>query len=162
MFTYLGLLVQLCCGWGGTMETNIIGMCGECSPCMDHFWVCHSSRWRVLPGSTLLRHQGALQWYCLKRALPFVHFTGLSCSGSWLFCKGTDSVGHVFCAPPWCEQLRRLGAWRVHCPRWVVCLNHLPGPSCSVSQVCCESTLSGVMCVSSGELISGCDPPGQC
>ena len=25
-----------------------------------------------------------------------------------------------------------------------------------------ESTVSGVLCVSSGELISGCDPPGRC
>ena len=39
---------------------------------------------------------------------------------------------------------------------------HLPGPSHSVSWVCSGSTISGVPCVSSGELISGCDPPGGC
>ena len=39
---------------------------------------------------------------------------------------------------------------------------HLPGPSCLVSWVCNESTVSGVPCVSSGELISDCDPPGGC
>ena len=39
---------------------------------------------------------------------------------------------------------------------------HLPIPSHSVSRVCHESTLSGVSCVSSGELISGCNPPGRC
>ena len=33
--TYLGSLVQLCCGEGGTLQTNITGMCGECSQCMD-------------------------------------------------------------------------------------------------------------------------------
>ena len=40
-----------------------------------------------------------------------------------------------------------------------------PRPSCSISWVCHESTISGVLCVSSGELISSCDdifPPGRC
>ena len=46
--------------------------------------------------------------------------------------------------------------------RWVVHLDHLPGPSCSVSWVHSKSTVSGVQCVSSGELISGCNPPGRC
>ena len=32
----------------------------------------------------------------------------------------------------------------------------------SVSQVHCKSTISGVPCVSSRKLISGCDPPGRC
>ena len=31
-----------------------------------------------------------------------------------------------------------------------MCLNHLPGPSCLVSRVRCESTISGVRYVSSG------------
>ena len=34
--TYLGSLIQLCYGEGGTLQTNIIGVCGECSQCMDH------------------------------------------------------------------------------------------------------------------------------
>ena len=36
MVTYLGSLVQLCCGEGGTLQTNITGVCGECLQCMDH------------------------------------------------------------------------------------------------------------------------------
>ena len=32
---YLGSLVQLCCGEGGTLQTNITVVCGECSQCMD-------------------------------------------------------------------------------------------------------------------------------
>ena len=36
MDTYLGSLVQLYCGEGGTLQTNITGVCGECSQCMDH------------------------------------------------------------------------------------------------------------------------------
>ena len=33
MVSYLGSLVQLCCGEGGTLQTNITGMCGDCTQC---------------------------------------------------------------------------------------------------------------------------------
>ena len=33
---YLGPLVQLCCEEGGTLQTNITGMCGECSQYLGH------------------------------------------------------------------------------------------------------------------------------
>ena len=36
MVTYLDSLIQLCCEKGGTLQTNIAGVCGECSQCMDH------------------------------------------------------------------------------------------------------------------------------
>ena len=39
---------------------------------------------------------------------------------------------------------------------------HLPCPSRLVSWVRSGSAVSGVPCISSGELISGCDPPGVC
>ena len=39
---------------------------------------------------------------------------------------------------------------------------HLPSPSPSVSWVRHKNAISGVPCVSSGELISDCDPPGRC
>ena len=61
---------------------------------------------------------------------------------------------------------------QVHSPRWAVSLAtslfpaprsyHLPVPSPSVSWVHRESAVSGVPCVSSGELISDCHPPGGC
>ena len=93
---------------------------------------------------------GALQGSCPKQALHFMHFPGLSCSssGSRVLHKGTDLVGHAFCALPRSKQLRLPGSWQVHCPRWAVHLNHLPGPR--------------RLCVSSGELISDCDTPGRC
>ena len=127
-------------------------------------WVCPNSLHHVLFGSTLLRLQVVLQGYCPNWALPFVHFPLLNClgSGSQVLRKGTDSVGHVFCALPRSGQLRRPGAWWAHCPRWAMHLNHLPDPGCLVSQVHCESTDSGVPCISSGELSSGCDLPGRC
>ena len=40
-------------------------------------------------------------------ALIFMHFPGLSCSGSgsWVLYKGADLVGPVFCTHPRSEQL---------------------------------------------------------
>ena len=117
----------------------------------------------VLSQSTLLRLQVALQGNCLRWALGCVHFLCLSHSGSgsWVLHKGTDSVGPVFCALPRSEQLRRPGACRAHTP-CVGASYHLPCPSCSVSWVHSGSAISGVLCVSSVELISGCDPLGGC
>ena len=115
-------------------------------------WVCPCSRC-VLSLSTLLRLQVALQgagWSC-------VHFPRLSCSFRF---SGTP-------------QRRRL-SWG--------CILCLPGSSSSGNQELDERTLfrcsvtsplpspslsfrharSGEPCVSSAELISGCDPPGGC
>ena len=36
MVTYLGSLVQLCCGEGGILQANITGMCGEHLQCLGH------------------------------------------------------------------------------------------------------------------------------
>ena len=126
MVTYLGSLVQLCCGEGGTLQKNITGLCGECLQCLGHtacapppslLTAC------VLSWSILLRLQVALQGNCLKRALGCVHFPGLSCSGSGsrVLHKGTDSVGPVFCALPRSEQLRQPGAWWARSPQVAWC-----------------------------------------
>ena len=76
-------------------------------------WVCPSSWWHVLSRSILLRLQVAVQGYCPKQALLFVHFQHLSYSdsGSQVLCKGTDSVGPAFFALLRFEQLRQPGAW---------------------------------------------------
>ena len=151
--------------WGGRNTANKYHwhVCGVLAVHGPH-WVCPSSWQHVLSWATLLRFQVAQQGHCPKQTLCFVHFQGLSCSGSgaWVLHRSTDSVGYVFCALPMSQQLRQPAAWRAHCPKWAVHLNQLPGPRCLVSQVCHESTVSGVLCVSSGELISGCDPPGGC
>ena len=124
---------------------------------LPHFTLC------VLSQSTLLRFQVALQGNFPKQAVGFMHFPDLSCSssGSQVLRKGTDSVGPAFCALPRSKQLRRPGAWQAHCTRWFVHLKHLPSHSPSDSWVLCKSAISDVPCVSSGELISGCDPPGR-
>ena len=40
--TYLGSLYQLCCGEGGTLRTNITGICGECLRCVGHTGFAHT------------------------------------------------------------------------------------------------------------------------
>ena len=117
-----------------------------------------------LSQSTLLRLQVALQGNCLKQALGCVHFPGLSRSGLGfqVLHKGTDSVGPAFCALFRSKQLRQPGTWQVHYPRWSGASYHLPSRSRLVSWVCNRSAVSGVLCVSSGELISGCDPSSEC
>ena len=98
-----GHLLRLTCSvvlWGGRDIANkhhwhVLGVFTVYGP----HWVCPSSRWRVLPGSTLLRLQGALQEHCPRQALCFLHFPGLSHSGSRVLHKGTDSVGPAFLCP---------------------------------------------------------------
>ena len=118
----------------------------------------------VLSRSTLLKLQVVLQGYCLKLALGCVHFPGLSGSGSGsqVLPKCTDLVGPAFCALPRSKKLRQPGTWQVHYPRWSGASYHLPSRSRLVSWVCNRSAVSGVLCVSSGELISGCDPSSEC
>ena len=48
------------------------------------------------------------------------------------------------------------------CPQLKAATYCLPHPCCSVFWVYSGCAFSGVPCVSSGELISGCDPPGRC
>ena len=105
--TYLGSLVQLCCGEGGTLQTNITDLCGGVFALYGPHWVCPSLWWYVLSGSTLLRLQVALQGNSPKRTLHSVHFPGLSCSGLGyrVFHKGIDSFGPAFCALSRSEQL---------------------------------------------------------
>ena len=104
---------------------------------------------RVLSRCTLLRLQIALQGCCPEQTHHFMHFPGLSHSGSGsrVLHKGTDLVGCAFCAFPRFEQLRQPAALRAHCLRRSVHLNHLPSPGRSVSQVHCESTVLGVPCL---------------
>jgi len=96
---------------------------------------------------------GCSTWNWLRPALGWVHFPGLSCSGSGsqVLHKGADLIGPVFCALPQSEQLRWPGSWQAA----TYCLLH---PSHSVFWVYNQHTFSGVLCISSGELISGSEP----
>ena len=116
------------------------------------------------PLSQLLGFLGVQQEHHPKWGLRFMHFPGLSHSGSAsrVIHKGTDSAVHVFCALPRSKQLSRAGAWQEPFPQVGIVSYHLHGPSPSISWVCSRHAFSVVACVSSGELISGYDPPGGC
>ena len=143
-------------GRGGRCKQSSLACVGSARSVWATLGLPHS-RWRVLPGSTLLRLQGTLPGHCPKWALRFAYFPGLSCSGSRELRKGRLGWLCIWCP----SQVRAAKRRPDESPRWTVCLNHLLGPGCWVSWRCHESTVSSVCCVSSGWLISGCDPPWQ-
>ena len=93
MAPYLDSLVQLCCGEGGTLQTNITGMCGECSQCMDytgfapaHSGVCFPSL--HCSGSAGILSKAGPAFYTLPRSkllrfrflgTPQMHRLGWAC-----------------------------------------------------------------------------------
>ena len=52
MVTYLGSLVEWCCGEGGILQTNITGVCGEGSQCLGHTGFVPTHGMCVFPGYT--------------------------------------------------------------------------------------------------------------
>ena len=95
-----------------------------------------------------------------------------------------DPVPHAL---PKSKPLRFSGTLQGHRPNWacILCLSQVRAAQATrclvsaLSQVGCasespplsqplsfpvhrKSTISGVPCVSSGDLVSGCDPPGRC
>ena len=99
---FLGSLVQLCCGDGGMLQTNITGVCGECSQCLGHTGFAPSHGGVCAFPVYTAQALGCSAGNCLKRALGFMNFPGLSHSGSGtqVLLKGTDSVGPAFCDFP--------------------------------------------------------------
>ena len=104
--TFLDSLVQSCCGEGGTLQTNITGVCEERSQCFSRtaFAPCSLCAFTVYTSQAL----GCFAGNCLRRVLGCMYFPGLShsVSGSRVLHKGADSVGSAFCALPRFEQLR--------------------------------------------------------
>ena len=150
--TYLGSLFQLCCGEGGTLQTNITGVCGECSQCLGHIGFAPTHGMCAFPVYTA-QAPGCSAGELSKagpglRALPrskplrfrflgtpqrrLVPFPGQSSSG--------DQVLGECTLPSWAVRLitSLVPATRFH--------------GCT----------AGALCVFSGELISGCGPPGGC
>ena len=104
---HLFRLICLVVLWGGRGTANkyhwhVWGVLAVDGP----HWVCHSPRRRVLPGSTLLRLQGALQGHCPKWALHFMQFPGLSTPVLMCSTGAQTQMGCGFCAFPRSEQLR--------------------------------------------------------
>ena len=100
---------------------------------------------------------------CLKQTLGCMHFPGLSHSGSgaWVLHKGADSVGPAFCALTGPSSSGDQVAWLALSPQVCGASYHIPIPAARCPG-CAAGISAGVPCVSSGELISGCDTPGGC
>ena len=73
--------------------------------------VCHSPRRCVLPVSTLLRLQDALQGHTPKWALHFVHCPGQSHSGLGCSARAQTQIGCGFCVFPRSKLLKKPGTW---------------------------------------------------
>ena len=169
--TYLGSLVQLCCGEGGTLQTNITGMCRESSQCLGQTGFAPAHGVCAFPVYTA-QAPGCSAGE-LSKAGSGLHAPPRSKPLRFRF-SGTPQRHRLGWACVLCtsrsKQLRWPGAWWVHSPQVVVVVvvvvwvasYLLLCPSCSFSWVCSRSTMSGVPYVSSGELISDCDPPGRC
>ena len=142
--------------WGGTLGTNIRGVCGECAQCLSHAGFAPALRACAFIYTAQAPDCSAGN--CLVACTSRLSHSG---SGSRGLHKGADPGGPACCALPRSEQLRRPGAWRAHSPQVGGASYHLPDPSCSVLGVQ-RARVSGVLPVSSGQLISGCEPPGRC
>ena len=165
MVTYLGSLVQLCCGEGGTLQTYITGICGERSRCLGHtgFAPAHAS---VLSRSTLLRLQVALQGICLKQ--PWVVCTSQAEATEvqvlGYSTKARTLSGVPFPGPSGSGDLC-LGECTL--PRWGGASHPLPGPAAlfpgcaagATTQVCRVSPLGS--CSLAGTLLVDVNRPGS-
>ena len=120
MDNFLGSLVQSCCGEGGTLQTNITGICGECSRSLSHTGFAPAHSVCAFPIYTA-QALGCSARHCRSPALGCMHFPGLSHSGSgtWVVLRGTDLVGPAFCALPRSEQLRGPVVWHVRSLRLI-------------------------------------------
>ena len=156
---FLGLLVQSCCGEGGTLQTNITGLCGECAQCLGHTGFAPAHGVCAFPVYSV-QALGCSARNCLRWALGCMHVPGLSHSGSG------SQVLHkgVLCFVPFpgpSNSGDQVPGERSR-PQLRAASYRLPLPTCSVFWVYNQRAFSDVPCVSSGELISGCDPPGGC
>ena len=119
MVTYLGSHVHLCCGEGGTLQTDFTGICGECSQCKDH--------------TGFAKAQGGM---C---------FLGLHCSGSReeLSAGVLSKAGLPFWALHRSKPLRVLGTPEGHKVGWVCILCPSQVQAAQVTR-CLVSALSQV------------------
>ena len=84
------------------MQTNITGVCGECTLCLGHTGFAPAHGMCAFMVYTA-QAPGCSARNCLRLALGCVHFPGLSRSGSGtqILHKGADLVGPAFSALPW-------------------------------------------------------------
>ena len=150
MVTCLGSLVQSCCGDGGRLQTNITGVCGECSQFLGHTWFTPTHGMCAFSVYTA-QAPGCSAAELSKAALGCMLFPGLSHSGSGsqVLPKGADLVGPAFLPFSGLSSSGDQACGEHMLPKWVVCLitSSVPaarstGSAAGVpSQVCCVSPL---------------------
>ena len=148
---FSGSLVESCFGEGGTLQTNITGVCSQG---FSHtgFAPTHSlCAFPVYTTQTL----GCSAGNCLMWALVCMHFPGLSRSGSGsqVLHKGADLVGPVSASDPGLSSSGDQVLGVCSHPQLKAVTYPLPRPSRSIFWVCNGRAFSGVPCVSSGKLI---------
>ena len=96
--TFLGSLVQSCCGEGGTLQTNNTDVCSQC---LSHTGPAPTHGTCALPAHTA-QGLGCSAEKHLRPALDCMHLPGLSrsCSGTRVVLRGADSIVPAFCALP--------------------------------------------------------------
>ena len=150
--------------WGGRNPENkyhwhVWGVLKVSGP----HWVSPQLMVCVLSQPTLLRLQVALQGNCLRWALVCMDFPGLcsSGSGSQVLHKGTN-LGLRFVPSPGPSSMGDQVLGNCTLPSWAVRLITSMVLAARFPRVRSRGAISGVPWVSSGELISGCNPPGGC
>ena len=119
--TYLGSLVQSCSGEGGTPQTNISGVCGECSQCLGHTGFAPIHAVCAFPFYTA-QAPGCPAGEPSKRG-PGLHALSRSKRAQVLRYSTQAQTGLGLRFVPFPGQLRRPGAWRACSPNWVVVLS---------------------------------------
>ena len=160
MVTNLGSLVQLCCGEGGTLQTNITGMCGECSQCLGLTGFAPAHGKCAFPvytaqasGCSAVELSGVGHGLCeLARSKPLrFRFSGTPqrCRLCWacILCPSQVRAAQV----TRCLVSTVAPSWRLH-------LITSPVPA-TLFWVYNRHAFSSVPCVSSRKLISGCNTP---
>ena len=142
MFTYLSSLVHLCRGEGGTLQTHITGMCGECSQCLGHTEFAPSHGMCGFPVH-IVQVPGCSA-RALSEAAPGLHALPRSKPLRFRF-SGTPQRHRlgwacVLCLPR-SEELRQPGVLQVHSPSWAVGLITSPVPApgfpgCTTRMLC--------------------------
>ena len=147
MVTYLGSLVQLCCGEGGTLQANITGMCGECSECLGHtgfapthgvcafpVYTAQAPGWSAgelskaspglcaLPRPKPLGFLGSPQRHRLSWACVLCPFQVQAAQETRCLMNALSPGEHHVLSPPLFQPLGFLGAQGEHCLRRAVCL----------------------------------------
>ena len=134
MATYLGSLVQLCCGEGGTLKTMLLACVGSAHGGCTTLGLPHPKA-------------ACTSWVHTVQAPD--------CSA-----RALSHVGPAFRARPRSKSLRFSGVPQGHRSRWAVCFVPFFRPCCSGDQALGERSVPGQPCVLCTSLVLTTQFPG--